>query len=71
MIEQRNLARKQIRTARVLLQRLDNRLLTPLLYSAAKWFVSKGFSKATTYGRCCCPAYIVWAAPGSGSMEVA
>lgn len=61
---------KHIRAASVLLPRLDNRHPIPLLYSVAKFFASKGFSKATTHGRCCCPAYIVRAVPDSGSTKV-
>jgi len=68
MIEQRNLARKQIGIVRALLQLLDNKPLIPLLYSVARCFVSKGFSKATPYGRCCCAIYIVWIAPGKAAI---
>jgi len=49
---------KHIGTARVLLQRLDNKHLIPLLYFVSKWFFSKGFSKATMYGWCCCPVWL-------------
>ena len=67
MIKQRNLARKQTRTARVLLQRLDNKHLIPLLYFASKCFLAKDLAKQSCMGG----VVALCGCPGSVSTKVA